>query len=75
MLYTIVPSETIFEDEDEQKPRKHRTLVMNGVQLVVEEADDDQYQVVQLISSNPHDFLDEQYQPGKMIRVGPLLNS
>lgn len=73
MLYTIYPLELILADDDE-KIEAPVTMEVEGVKLIVEAAGSDQYKIVQLISSDPRDFLDERFQPGKAITMKPLLN-
>ncbi|WEG11565.1 YlzJ-like family protein [Pullulanibacillus sp. KACC 23026] len=72
MLYTAVPIEWIFE-EDEAAPSKTREIEINGVKLIVAERDSSTYEIVQLISSNPSHYLDDHYQPGKTLSLRPLL--
>ncbi|MFC7392605.1 YlzJ-like family protein [Scopulibacillus cellulosilyticus] len=74
ILYTICPLEDIFEEEEKQ-PGKKQTIEVNGVKLIVEDKGDNNYEIVQLISSNPQDFLDGRYQPGEKLTMKPLLPS
>lgn len=70
ILYTVVPQENIFSSEHETN--KVMTVAMNNVQLVVQQKDD-KWEIVQLISSDPNDYLNAQYQPGKQLSFKPSL--
>lgn len=72
MLYTSIPIEWIFEEE-EGPPKKRREIDINGVHLVVEESDSQTYEIVQIISTNPSHYLDDKYQPGRTLSLRPLL--
>jgi len=73
LLYTLVPLEQIFDEDDmDNKPRKkRRTLEVGKVMLEVEESNDAEYEIVKLISSNPADYLNTKYQPGNKIALKP----
>ncbi|TCP30276.1 YlzJ-like protein [Scopulibacillus darangshiensis] len=73
ILYTIYPHDVIFDEEEDQAKKKQKTLEMNGVKLIVEETEGDDYKILQLISSDPNHFLDQRYQPGEMVTMKPLL--
>lgn len=65
----------MFETGENDDSNGRKLLDMDGVQVVVESAGTDSYQIVQLLSSNPQDYLNEKYMPGKMIKMQPLLDS
>ncbi|MBM7659302.1 hypothetical protein JOC85_000069 [Bacillus mesophilus] len=64
-LYTIMPEELIFPTDHTQY-NNHQVIEMNGVSMMVEKSED-QYRIVRLLSTDPLDFLTEDYCPGKMI--------
>lgn len=67
-LYTTVPDELIFPQE-EAKVSKQITIDIKEGQLIIEEAENQQFKVVRLISSDPMAFLNDNYSPGKMISL------
>lgn len=68
--YTILPHELIFE-EDEEKQDKKRLVEVDGVTFLVEPSTDMEYTIVQLISTDPQHFLNQQYQPGQKLSLKP----
>lgn len=67
-LYTTVPEELIFLQE-EAKVSKQISIDIKEGQLIIEEAENQQFKVVRLISSDPMAFLNDNYSPGKMISL------
>jgi hypothetical protein len=78
MLYTIIPLEYIFEEEDpeESEPPKHKNeeieIKKDGVSLLVQSLVSGEYQIKRIISTNPHDYLRQEWQPG--VTVSSKLN-
>lgn len=68
ILYTMMPQEFIFPD-DQEAFSKQQTIIYNGVPLLVEQIDVQTLQVVRLLSSNPQHFLDVRYSPGAKISL------
>lgn len=67
-LYTMMPHELIFPYEADAY-KKQRTIMYQGVPLLVELADDQTVEVIRVISSDPQHFLDERYFPGTKISL------
>jgi hypothetical protein len=68
ILYTMMPHELIFpNDTDEYK--KQRTIMYQGVPLVVQQVDQESVEVLRIISSDPQHFLNERYAPGTKISL------
>jgi hypothetical protein len=67
-LYTMMPPELIFPCEEDAY-RKQRTIMYQGVPLLVELVDNQMLEVVRVISSDPQHFLDERYFPGTKISL------
>lgn len=65
ILYTIYPPEVIFHREEEAPKRREVTLE-GGVRLELTADADGQYRVNRLISTNPADYLDPRFQPGRL---------
>lgn len=67
--YTILPMDLIFEEEEDIPEQK--VIEMDGVSLIVEPTSETEYKVVQLLSTDPQHFLNNNYQPGQMIALKP----
>lgn len=66
ILYTMMPHDLIFP-VDETEFSRQQEIMYNGVPLMVQRTDDDHYQVVRVLSSDPSHYLDAQYVPGTKI--------
>jgi hypothetical protein len=64
----MMPPELIFPTEADAY-RKQRTIMHQGVPLLVELADDQTLEVIRVISSDPQHFLDGRYFPGTKISL------
>lgn len=65
ILYTPLAESDIFPNEDNNSNRlviKHQEKP-----LYVEKGEDGNYQILQLLSTDPNDFMDPQYQPGSTL--------
>lgn len=67
ILYTPLSESDIFPSE-ESVHHKRSCVTHNGRSLYVEENDDGSYQLLQLLSTDPNDFLDTSYTPGTTFR-------
>lgn len=71
MLYTIVPLEIIFADEEPsiESIADHQEVELNqeGIRLMVQQSVSGQYKISRLISTNPQDYLRAEWQPGSII--------
>jgi len=74
VLYTPIPMEQIFGEEEveDEKKKKRRTIDIGGAFLEVAQVNEEEYEIVRLISSNPSHFLDARFQPGKKIGLKPF---
>lgn len=68
ILYTTVPQELIFPQDESQFTKQINIDIKEG-QLVIEAMENQQFRVVRLISSDPMAYLNENYTPGKMISL------
>ena len=66
ILYTTMPQELIFPYESEANT-KQQMVSYQGVPLIVEYSDQQNVQVIRVLSSDPQHFLDEQICPGAKI--------
>lgn len=71
MHYSIIPPEVIFEDWDEDGESPYQEITLEGRQCIIEPLEHHQARLVQLISSNPEDFMRMEYQPGSIIDFSP----
>ncbi|HLR61864.1 MAG TPA: YlzJ-like family protein [Lentibacillus sp.] len=67
MLYTPLSTTDIFPSSDKEF-QKRQCVSHNGKQLYVEEREDGHYQVLQLLSTDPNDFMNPDYLPGTILR-------
>jgi len=65
MLYTIIPEEIVLAELDKVPPQQEITY--RGRRLRVLPLPDGKYQIVQLLSSDPRDFLSPEFSPGRVI--------
>lgn len=68
MLYTILPEEMIFPNE---QSKEQESIEIDGGFLIVEKTHETEYKVVRLVSSNPSHYLNENYAPGRLIQLKP----
>jgi hypothetical protein len=69
--YSIFTQEFIFEGWDEFEPEYKEIKVSSGVYVLVEQYSNEELKIVQLISSNPQDYLREELSPGKIFKYSP----
>lgn len=67
MLYTVVCLEDVLEGIEEE-PTLTMEVSLAGLVMEVEPQDDFSAKIVRVISSNPQDYLLENYQPGSIVR-------
>ena len=73
ILYTIVPHELIFEVEQEFS-NNQENFYYKGIMVTVERMALNRYKIVNILSTDPKDYLIDEIQPGKMIEI-PLFQS
>lgn len=66
MLYTVMPPDVIFPEEQEAS---YRELELGGVQLEVEEISGGWGKITRVISTDPRAFLDPRFQPGVQVQI------
>ncbi|WP_213974656.1 YlzJ-like family protein [Tepidanaerobacter acetatoxydans] len=65
LLYTTMPLEIVLDGI--YKEHEYKEIDTNGVKLIVECIGINQGKIVRLLSSNPQDFLNPNFFPGKII--------
>lgn len=65
IIYTPMPLELVLEGV--QQNRYYKEIQVDGVKLQVEELENGQYRINKLLSTDPFDFLNPQFQPGNLI--------
>lgn len=63
MLYTPLDMTDIYP-RDEKEMEKRQCVTCNGKTLYVEENNNGKYELLQLLSTDPNDFMDTAYTPG-----------
>ncbi|MDR6997883.1 YlzJ-like family protein [Neobacillus niacini] len=66
ILYTMMPQELIFPSETEAFSNQ-QMITYQGVPLLVDVSDQQNVQVIRLLSSDPQHFLDDRFCPGAKI--------
>lgn len=64
ILYTMMPDYLVFPTDSSEYVKVEQAVV-NGVQMAVRKTENESYQIVQVLSTNPNDYL--QYYPGQEI--------
>ncbi|WP_282034553.1 YlzJ-like family protein [Metabacillus indicus] len=68
ILYTSMPEELIFPAEAKEYSA-FSFVECNGVQMQVRQTEGNEFEVVRILSTNPEDYLNEQYSPGQKITM------
>lgn len=66
MHYTPLDVHDIYPVDEELLNKRH-CVNCNGKRLYVEQKDNGQYEVLQLLSTDPKDFMDAQFLPGNIL--------
>ncbi|GAA5415161.1 hypothetical protein Pryu01_00185 [Paraliobacillus ryukyuensis] len=66
ILYTPLEPMDIFE-HNQSNYTKQKVIHFDDCSLLVDCLEEGNYRVVQLLSTNPQHFLNESFQPGKML--------
>jgi hypothetical protein len=68
ILYTPIPLEEIFP-EDESEYEKQKWIEVGGRLVKVYDLQNGQYEIQQLLSTNPNDYLNQQFLPGTKWKI------
>ncbi|WP_316568539.1 YlzJ-like family protein [Neobacillus sp. YIM B06451] len=68
ILYTMMPQELIFQQEQEAVLTGRKIIFREGVAMEVEPSGDS-FQIVRLLSTDPAHFMDSRWQPGSKISM------
>ncbi|MBM7586891.1 hypothetical protein JOC86_003443 [Bacillus pakistanensis] len=66
ILYTVIPNEQVYPTSDADYTGQ-MMIERQGIPMIVQQVDQ-QYRIVRLMSSDPADYLIEQYCPGQYIK-------
>ncbi len=64
VLYTPMSVEEIFPSEAQQ----YKTISIQGKMVIAQQREDAQLQLVQLLSTDPQDYLQPSFSPGTIIK-------
>ncbi|OEH85968.1 hypothetical protein BHU72_03660 [Desulfuribacillus stibiiarsenatis] len=70
MIYTPLPIESVLQSSEEVQPT-YIEIEYEGRLVQLETIDNYQAKIVRLVSSNPNDYLNNTYMPGKIIYFRP----
>ncbi|MEH7109622.1 YlzJ-like family protein [Bacillus sp. JJ1764] len=68
ILYTMMPQELIFP-QDSSVFQQQQMVNYQGVPLIVEKTDNQSYQVIRILSSDPQHYLNANICPGSKISL------
>lgn len=68
ILYTPLCETDVFPNEEDNYSNR-QCVTHQGKLLYVEKTKDGSYQLLQLLSTDPQDFLDENYSPGNTLTM------
>lgn len=71
ILYTMMPNELIFPEEQAQIS-KQQMITYQGIPLLVEYTDQHHVQVIRILSSDPQHYMNEEICPGSKISFSNL---
>lgn len=66
ILYTVVPPEHIYPT-DSNEYQKQLMIHYDGIPLLVEQMDEQHFQVIRVMSTDPNHFMDDRCMPGSKI--------
>lgn len=73
IYYTMMPEELMFPPVGSDY-EKQSIIELNGVQLLVQQTDNSQFEIIRLMSSDPQHYLDSQLCPGQKITMSFSIN-
>lgn len=73
VIYTPVPVEALTQSPEEE--RRFTEIPFGDAVILAEVTPEGNCKVVRLISSNPDDFLNPDFQPGSEIMMAPVFQS
>jgi len=73
IFYTPVPLEQVFEGYDKME-LNYREIQIGGATMVIEQISPNEVKIIRLISPDPQDYLNPQYQPGTMLQFNPTIS-
>ncbi|KMK77272.1 YlzJ-like family protein [Alkalihalobacillus pseudalcaliphilus] len=71
IMYTMVPHEMIFP-EDDSHYSQYKTIPIEHGHVIVQQISTDECMIVRLVCSNPMAYLQEHYTPGTIVKAGLL---
>lgn len=74
ILYTPLSSHDVFPYENEGQAHFH-VVSLEGTSLYVKQTDKEQLEIIQVLSTDPQDFLNEHIQPGQKISSHKIYNN
>ena len=70
MLWTVIPEDIVMANSD--KINALQEVTYKNRKVLGYPTGQGKLCVVRIISSNPRDFMDQRFQPGSIIDVGPI---
>ena len=68
ILYSVIDPDFVFEGWDDYEPEYKEIKLSDSVNMIVEDINKEEVKIVKLISSDPQDYLNDEYSPGSIIK-------
>lgn len=68
ILYSVIDPQFVFQGWDDYEPEYKEVQISDSVSMIVEDINEDEAKIVKLISSDPQDFLNQDYAPGSIVK-------
>jgi len=67
ILWTPMPLELVLEGLEDMRPGECSQISHGGVSMLVEKTGDGRNKIVRLLSTDPADYLNQDYCPGRIL--------
>lgn len=67
IIYTPLSETDVFPQQQDDQTSKRHIISHEGKMMYVEQTEDGTYQLLQLMSTDPQDYLNTNYAPGTII--------
>lgn len=75
IIHTVMPDAVVHPEGDEvdELAKKQQFIEVEGRNVLIEPVSENACKIVRLISSDPADFMNARFQPGKIIPYKPQI--
>lgn len=72
ILYTPMSPHDVFPTEESQASNQRHVISYEGKMVYVQQKTNNNYEILQLMSTNPDDYMHEHFQPGTLLSISPI---